>query len=356
MGESKSFILVINSGSATLKFKIFQQSDFRVAVSGIVEKIGLPGSFFDFKIGSKNLRQQVAGGIGSHQQALQLIFSRLAEWRPKIGVIGHRVVHGGQDFTAPTLINPSILTKLEKYNRLAPLHNPINLACIRACQKVLPGRPNIAVFDTAFYKTIPDYDYLYAIPLKYYRDLGIRRYGFHGISHQYVAASAAAKIGKSPAKLNLVTCHLGSGCSITAVKKGKAVATSMGFTPLAGLMMGTRCGDLDPAVPLFLQSHLKITPAEVGQILNNKSGLRGIFGYSNDLRDIMLASGYKVAGYCPPKVFSAAEKSGPSWHWRCLSTALSATSAVIWQLWGRLIISFLPPEPGSATRMSEIWS
>jgi len=312
MPKLKEYILVINSGSATLKFKIFKQEDFTIAVSGIVEKIGLKGSFISIEENSVKRRMVMKNypqGLDNHQQALEIVLTYLKHWHRKIKIIGHRVVHGGQNFTQPTVINKNILSQLEKYNQLAPLHNPINLSCIKTCFKALPSIKNVAVFDTAFYSTLPDYTYLYSIPYQYYLDHEIRRYGFHGISHQYVAEKAAEKIKKPLKKLKLITCHLGSGCSVTAVKFGKAIETSMGFTPLEGLTMGTRSGDLDPSVVLFLIRNLDLSLKEVEEVLNKKSGLRGIFGYSNDMRDIMLAAGYKVPSYKPPKKFSQKEKA-----------------------------------------------
>lgn len=311
MPKLKNYILVINSGSATLKFKIFHQEDFSVVLSGIVEKIGLPGSFINIEESFKKRRMFMKNypqGIPNHTEALKVVLANLNHWKRKIRVIGHRVVHGGQDFTKPTLITKRVLETLKKYNQLAPLHNPINLACINGCIESLPSIKNVAVFDTAFYKDIPDYAYLYSIPYKYYEQFGIRRYGFHGISHNYVSNKAAEKIKKPLSKIKLITCHLGSGCSATAVKNGKAIETSMGFTPLEGLTMGTRSGDLDPSVALFLIRHLNLSLQDVEKILNKESGLLGIFGYSNDMRDIMLAAGYKVPGYRAPKKFNQKEK------------------------------------------------
>jgi len=302
MAVKRDQILVINSGSATLKFKIFDNR-LNLLLSGIAEKIGRPGSFIE--IDGKKIALNKS--LKNHGEALNLVFSKLAGPLKTIGLIGHRVVHGGEQFNQPALIDDKVLARLEKYRPLAPLHNPINLACVKACQKALPGIKNAAVFDTAFYKTIPDYVYLYAIPYKYYKDLGVRRYGFHGISHQFVAQEAARILKKPLNKLKLITCHLGSGCSITATKFGQAVETSMGFTPLEGLTMGTRSGDLDPAVAFYLMRRLKLNIDEMEAILNKKSGLLGIFGYSNDLRDIIVASGYKISGYQPPKKFSARE-------------------------------------------------
>jgi acetate kinase len=223
--------------------------------------------------------------------------------------VGHRLVHGGKKYNQPIIITPSILEKLKSNNRLAPLHNPINLACITTCHEVLPNLKNVAVFDTGFYRTLPAQSFLYALPYNYYLEQGIRRYGFHGISHQFVVEQAALKIKKSLSKLKIISCHLGNGCSVTAVKYGQAVETSMGFTPLAGLMMGTRSGDIDPAIVLYLQSQLNLSPTEVDEILNKKSGLLGISGYSSDLRDILLACGYGIPGYRAPKKFSQKDKT-----------------------------------------------
>jgi len=310
MAKFKEYILVINSGSATLKFKVFHQNNFSVAVFGIVEKIGLEGSFIKIEetLSKRMTMKNYPEGIADHQQALQIVLSHLKHWKRKIRIIGHRVVHGGQDFTKPTVITKKNLSQLEKYNELAPLHNPINLACITTCLKTLPSIKNVAVFDTSFYKTIPDYAYLYAIPFQYYLDFKIRRYGFHGISHNYVALKTAERLKKPLTKLKIITCHLGSGCSITAVKFGKAIATSMGFTPLEGITMGTRSGDLDPSVAFFLMHKLNLGIEEMTEILNKKSGLLGIFGYSNDMRDIMIAAGYKIPGYQATKKFNQKEK------------------------------------------------
>lgn len=310
MVKQKEYILVINSGSATLKFKVFHQDSFAVGIYGIVEKIGLAGSFVTIVENSSNraITKNYPNGLADHNLALKIIFAHLSHWQKKIKIIGHRVVHGGEEFVQPTLVTLRVLEKLKKYNQLAPLHNPVNLACIESCLKFWPKIKNIAVFDTAFYKTLPPYAYIYSIPLEYYQNYGIRRYGFHGISHQYVAEAAALKLKKPLNKLKLITCHLGSGVSLTAVKFGKAIETSMGFTPLEGLTMGTRSGDLDPSVAFFLMRHLNLSISEMEDILNKKSGLLGIFGPSNDLREIMTAAGYKITGYQPAKKFNQKEK------------------------------------------------
>lgn len=296
------YILVINSGSATLKFKVFDFVNLKEIMSGIVERIGLPGSFVESKIGRRERR--INRAVRNHEDALKLVLNQLSKilnLKSEISLIGHRVVHGGEEFTKPTLVAPATLKKLSKYDKLSPLHNPANLMGIRACRKLLPQAKNIAVFDTGFYATLPDFAYTYAIPIDFYKKYEIRRYGFHGISHEYVAGEAARILKKSLAKLNLITCHLGSGASVTAVRSGKAVDTSMGFTPLEGLVMSTRSGDIDPEIPLYLIRELKITPQEVDNILNKKSGLLGLSGMA-DMREVLLAAGYKVAGFKGKKV------------------------------------------------------
>ncbi len=310
MAKLKEYILVINSGSATIKFKIFNQNDYSVALSGIVEKIGLPGSFINIEesYSKRIIMKNFPSGLADHQQGMQVILTHLNYWIKLIKVIGHRVVHGGEKFTEPTIISKKVILELKNYDQLAPLHNPINLGCIKSCIDFFPKIKNIAVFDTGYYKTLPNYAYLYSIPYKYYLENKIRRYGFHGISHQYSAQKAAKKLKKPLEKLKLITCHLGSGCSITATKFGKAIETSMGFTPLEGLTMGTRSGDIDPSIILFWIRHLGMSLDEIETTLNKKSGILGIFGYSNDLRDVMVACGYQVKGYRSQKKFNKNEK------------------------------------------------
>ena len=306
-----SYIFVINSGSSSLKFKLFEAKTLKEAAGGIMERIGLKDSFLKIKVCEEEKRNDFPDGISGHEQALKIVFKKLCALRftlCDITAIGHRVVHGGEEFTEPTVVTSPILQKLGKYSALAPLHNPANLAGIRACRKLLPGIPNVAVFDTAFYRSVPDYAYLYAIPYRLYEKYRIRRYGFHGISHRYVAGEAAKALKKPLGKLKIISCHLGSGASITAVKYGQAVETSMGFTPLEGLTMGTRCGDVDPSLTLYLIRNLKMTPGEVDDLLNKKSGLLGISGISNDMREILAAAGCKVEGFKPPRKYSRQEK------------------------------------------------
>ncbi len=291
-------ILVINSGSSSLKFKLFDPA-LREIAGGLIERIGLTDSFMEYKIGADKKRVDYAEGVADHKRGLREVFAALAAagYDPRrIKAVGHRVVHGGEEFTEPTVITTARLKRLRAYNRLAPLHNPANLAGIDSCRALMPWVSNVAVFDTAFYKTIPDYAFMYALPWDYYAKRKIRKYGFHGISHRYVTEQAALMLKKPLNKLRLVSCHLGSGSSVTAVKFGRAVETTMGFTPLEGLTMSTRCGDIDPAIPLYLIRTFKMTEQEVDDVLNKKSGLLGVSGYK-DLRDVLVAAGYKIPGY-----------------------------------------------------------
>jgi acetate kinase len=296
----EKYILVLNAGSATLKFKIFNFADLKLVKEGIIERIGLMNSFI--KIGDKKSSFAKASEdkeiyeVETHEQAFRLLMSKIDEIKNGVVLVGHRVVHGGEEFTKPTLITKKVLKKLEIYNKLAPLHNPVGISCIKASQKYLPKAADVAVFDTGFYQTLPKYAYIYAIPLKYYQRDKIRRYGFHGISHQYSASQAALKLKQPLSKLNLITCHLGSGCSITAIKNGLAVDTSMGFTPLEGLVMSTRCGSIDPAIPLYLMRKENMSEDEVNDLLNKRSGLFGLSG-SMDMREILVKAGFSVPGF-----------------------------------------------------------
>jgi len=291
-------ILVVNSGSSSLKFKFFDRR-LKELAGGLIERIGLKDSFLEYKANGGKKRLDYPKGIADHKQGLKEVFAvlRTAGYDPmKIMAVGHRVVHGGEEFTAPTVITTANLGRLRAYNRLAPLHNPANLSGIDSCRALMPRAKNVAVFDTAFYRTIPDYAFMYALPWDYYAKHKIRKYGFHGISHRYVTEEAAKLLKKPYNKLRLVSCHLGSGSSVTAVKYGKAVETTMGFTPLEGLTMSTRCGDIDPAIPLYLIRTFKLTEQQVDDILNKRSGILGISGFK-DLRDVLVTAGYKIPGY-----------------------------------------------------------
>jgi acetate kinase len=269
-------ILVINCGSATLKYQLF---DIQPKKSPAVQSVAKDSVI------SRN-----------HDRDIRLIRDKF--WSKKIRGIGHRVVHGGEEFEKASLINKYVLKSIGKKSELAPLHNPPSLAGITACRKYFPGVPQVAVFDTAFHQSIPEEAYIYGIPFHFYKKYKIRRYGFHGTSHRFVAGEASRILKKPLSKLKLITAHLGNGCSMTAVLKGKAIDTSMGFTPLEGLLMGTRGGDLDPAIVTFLMEKEKLSISEIKEILNKKSGLLGISGVSNDMRKILreMKNGNRRAG------------------------------------------------------------
>jgi acetate kinase len=267
-------ILVVNCGSSSIKYKLYEFPKAVLIKKGLIEKIGEQNS-----------------PILDHSQGIKELFSHLIKEKivkdvKEISAIGHRVVHGGETFKKPHIIDQEVIEKIKECVQLAPLHNPANLAGIIGCREVLPNIPQVAVFDTAFHQTIPEYVYLYAMPYRYYKEYGIRRYGFHGTSHQFVAQSTAKLLKKSLNKLKLITCHLGNGCSITAINKGRVLDTSMGFTPLEGLIMGTRCGDVDVAAVFHIMEREKLTPEQMDVILNKKSGLLGVSGISNDIRAI----------------------------------------------------------------------
>jgi acetate kinase len=269
-------ILVINSGSSSIKYKLFDMPAKRVISKGVIEHIAEKGS-----------------AVRDHYAGLKIILAGIRQ----VDLIGHRVVHGGEKFKKPALINEAVLRKIRQCCSIAPLHNPANLAGIIACKKLLPDIRQIAVFDTAFHHTLPDYAYIYGLPFVYYKNFSIRKYGFHGTSHEYVTQEASRRLKRPLNKLKIITCHLGNGCSITAVKHGRSVDTSMGFTPLEGLIMGTRCGDIDPALVSFIMQKKSLDVAGIEDILNKKSGLLGISGISNDMRILqrLKAKGHKRA-------------------------------------------------------------
>lgn len=270
----KKKILVINCGSSSIKYKLYEFPSEKFLTKGLIEKIGEPGS-----------------AITSPQEGIEVLFDRLLRDKvikslEEIYAVGHRVVHGGEFFKTPCIINNEVISRISECSILAPLHNLANLAGIKGCIKVLPNVPQVAVFDTVFHQTIKEEVYLYPIPMDYYKKYGIRKYGFHGTSHQFVAEKAAGILNKPLNKLKLITCHLGNGCSITAIDKGQSVDTSMGFTPLEGIMMGTRCGNIDVAAVFYIMDKEKLSLKEMEDILNKKSGLLGVSGLSNDMRVI----------------------------------------------------------------------
>ncbi len=287
-------VLVVNAGSSSLKYQLIDMSNEQVAAKGIAERIGAGGMLKHESTGKEKV--EVETDIPDHTVAMRLVFSALTDPSTgaigdvsEIGAIGHRVVHGGESFSKSTQIDQAVIDAVSRLSELAPLHNPPNLMGIEAAMKSLPGAPNVAVFDTAFHQTIPSHAYIYALPYDLYEQHGIRRYGFHGTSHSYVAARAKKMLeaqGIPVEKQRIVTCHIGNGVSFTAVKGGKSVDTSMGLTPVEGLVMGTRCGDIDPAILPFLEKTFDYSADDVDSLINKKSGLLGITGIGNDMRDI----------------------------------------------------------------------
>ncbi len=295
-------ILVINAGSSSLKYQLIDMDTKQVMAKGLCERIGIEGSMLNHTVNGKKI--QLPTEMKNHAQAIQAVIAALLDKEHgvissmnEISAVGHRVVHGGEKFSGSVIITEAVKKALEECIDLAPLHNPPNLTGISACEEAMPGVPQVAVFDTAFHQTMPPASFLYAIPFEYYEKCKIRRYGFHGTSHKYVAGRAASLLGKNIEDLKIITCHLGNGSSITAIDGGKSVDTSMGFTPLAGLLMGTRCGDIDPAIVTFLMEKEHLSPEEMDAILNKKSGVYGLSGVSSDFRDVEAAAngGNKVA-------------------------------------------------------------
>ncbi|MBR3706839.1 MAG: acetate kinase [Firmicutes bacterium] len=289
-------VLVINCGSSSLKYQILDMTNEELLCKGLVERIGMDGSVITHeKTGMDKVKTEVP--MKDHKDAIAQVLAAVqnAEYgvvasMDEIGAVGHRVVHAGEKFAESVLITEAVIKALEECIELAPLHNPPNLLGIAACQQLMPTTPMVAVFDTAFHQTMPAESYIYALPYEYYTKYGVRRYGFHGTSHRYVSARAAEMLGKDLKDLKLITCHLGNGSSLAAVKDGKCFDTTMGFTPLEGLAMGTRCGDIDPAIVTFIGEKEGLSYAEVNNVVNKKSGVLGISGVSSDFRDIESAA------------------------------------------------------------------
>ena len=285
-------ILVVNCGSSTIKYQLIEPEVEKALAKGKVERIGMEGAVLTHKPFDRD-EVKVGAEIIDHNAGIEYVICLLLsknhgviKTKEEIDAVGHRVVHGGETFSGSVLINDEVLKKIRACIEYAPLHNPHNLRGINACIKFLPDVPQVAVFDTAFHQQMPEVAYIYGIPYSLYKKYGIRRYGFHGTSHYYVANRAAELLKREINKLKIITCHLGNGCSITAVKNGKSVDTSMGFTPLEGLLMGTRSGDIDPAVVLHIMSREELTMQEGNTLLNKHSGLFGISGISSDMRDL----------------------------------------------------------------------
>ncbi|MGQ9557377.1 MAG: acetate/propionate family kinase, partial [Desulfurispora sp.] len=287
-------ILVLNCGSSSVKYKLYNMENESVLLSGLAERIGLSGSRLAQKVaGQEKITWEMR--LPEHRTAVEAILSRMGDAGlgispADIGAVGHRVVHGGETFSSSTVVDDHVLQKLEELSSLAPLHNPPNVTGIKICRQLLPRARQVAVFDTAFHQTMPEKAYMYALPYEYYQKYALRKYGFHGTSHRYVAGRAAEMLGRPLQELRLITCHLGNGSSLCAVQGGCSVDTTMGFTPLSGLVMGTRCGDIDPAVVALLMEREGLTAAQVSELMNKRSGVLGVSGLSSDFRDLEQAA------------------------------------------------------------------
>lgn len=288
-------ILVLNCGSSSVKYKLIEIKANKVLAEGGIEKIGLPDAFIKFKFGNEKIQQDL--DINDHVGAIKSILDNLTSKEygcikdfKEIDAVGHRVVHGGEKFNKSVLINDEVIAKIKECYGIAPLHNPVNMAGIDAINEVLPEVPQVGVFDTAFHQTMPAKSYMYALPYKYYAEDGVRRYGFHGTSHRYVSQRVCKFLGVEPKGKKIITCHVGNGGSITAVKDSKSIDTSMGLTPTEGLMMGTRCGDVDPGALIFLMDKHNLSSKDMLNMVNKESGLAGVSGVSSDMREITAAA------------------------------------------------------------------
>ncbi|MCK8827245.1 acetate kinase [Natroniella acetigena] len=285
-------ILVINSGSSSIKYQLFNMENEEVLAKGLVERIGIDGSCLEQETNEGEVIE-IETEIENHSVGMELVIDSLSDDEngvitevKEIAAVGHRVVQGGDSFSESVVIDDDVKDEIERWASLAPLHNPPNLMGIEVCEKLMPHASQVAVFDTAFHQTMPEEAYMYALPYELYEKYGIRRYGFHGTSHKFVAESVAEELGEDLEDLKVITCHLGNGASVTAVNDGKSHDTSMGLTPLEGLIMGTRCGDIDPAAVPFIMEKEDLSPEEVDSLMNKESGLLGLSGVSSDMRDI----------------------------------------------------------------------
>ncbi len=285
-------VLVINCGSSSLKYQLLNPETKELFAIGLCERIGIEGSKMEYEVPSKDFEITVTEPMPTHKEALTLVINAITDKEhgvvgsvDEIDAIGHRLVHGGEDFVKSVLITEEVIKAVEANNDLAPLHNPANLIGVRTCQELMPGKPNVGVFDTAFHQTMPDEAFMYALPYEDYTELKVRKYGFHGTSHKFVSEECRKVLG-NPEHSKIIVCHLGNGASISAVKDGKCIDTSMGLTPLQGVMMGTRCGDIDPAAVLFIKNKRNLSDKEMDNRLNKQSGILGVFGKSSDCRDM----------------------------------------------------------------------
>ncbi len=292
-GKGKDMkVLVINCGSSSLKYQLINMENENVLAKGLVERIGIEGSILKHETTGRE-KELIKVPMENHKVALKLVLEALVNEdygaiasMEEIAAVGHRVVHGGEQFASSCKLNDTVIKALEDCIELAPLHNPPNLVGIEACREILPDVPMVAVFDTSFHQTMPKEAFLYGLPYEYYEKYRVRRYGFHGTSHRYVTMQAAKLLNKNVEDVNLITCHLGNGASLAAIKGGKSIDTSMGFTPLEGLIMGTRCGDIDPAIIPYIMEKENMSLEDVNNMMNKKSGVLGVSGVSSDFRDI----------------------------------------------------------------------
>jgi len=288
-------ILVINCGSSSLKYQLMDSDTEDVLAKGICERIGITGSLITHQpAGRDKIKEEI--DMPNHTVAVKLVVEKLTNKEvgvikslDEIGAVGHRIVHGGEKFSAATILDEEVIKAIEDCNDLAPLHNPANLIGINSCREIMPQVPMVGVFDTAFHQTMPKKAFLYGLPYEYYEKYKVRRYGFHGTSHDYVSRRAAEMLGKDRDDLKIIVCHLGNGASVTAVEYGKSIDTSMGMTPLEGLIMGTRSGDIDPAIIQLIEEKENLTPSQMNDILNKKSGVLGMSKLSSDFRDLEIA-------------------------------------------------------------------
>src|SRR5574344_1175538 len=287
-------ILVLNCGSSSIKYALYNIDDKSVITSGGIEKISTPDSFITVKLNGE--KHEMKRFVAEHTAGVQYIFEILTrgeyavlESLEELSAVGHRMVHGGEKFNKSVLLTPEVMEAFTACNDLAPLHNPANIKGVNAVKALLPNIPQVGVFDTAFHQTMPDYAYMYALPYELYKQYGVRRYGFHGTSHRYVSQRVCEFHGVKPEGTRIITCHIGNGGSVSAIKDGKCMDTSMGLTPLEGVMMGTRSGDIDGGAVTYLMDKLGYTPAQMSDLLNKKSGVQGVTGISSDMREIIAA-------------------------------------------------------------------
>lgn len=294
------YVLVINAGSSSLKYQVIDSETEKTITKGLCERVGYSDSFHKLW-GSGDDVHVIETPMHDHLTAMRVVIDTLVndpnsgiDTLDEIGAVGYRIVHGGEKFSESVLVDDQAIADIELCSELAPLHNPPAVKCIRAARELMPNVPHVCVFDTAFHQTMPPRAYMYALPYEFYEHYGIRKYGAHGTSHRYIAMRTAEILGERLEDLKLITCHLGGGCSVTAIDHGMSVDTSMGFTPLGGVMMGSRCGDIDPSIVTYLMEQEGYTPHEINEIMNRESGLLGISGLSSDLRDIKAAT---IAGH-----------------------------------------------------------